>query len=175
VSAIGHEQDGPLLDLVADHRASTPTDAGKQVVPDMGEEMRRTAALRERTRQAVVGLVEREQRQLVALLNRPVLADPQTAVERRAVEVGELLARNRRCVSGRLDRAGDDIGHRLARVRALSPLATLERGYAVLATSTGSIVSDPAAVEAGQLLTARLARGRLGVRVEEAVGEEPVT
>jgi exodeoxyribonuclease VII large subunit len=174
VSAIGHEQDSPLLDLVADHRASTPTDAGKQVVPDMAEEMRRTAALRERTRQAVVGLVEREQRQLVALLNRPVLADPQTAVERRAGEVAELLARNRRCVSGRLDRAGDDIGHRLARVRALSPLATLERGYAVLQSDGGSIVSDSDEVEVGQQLTARLARGRLGVRVEAAVSERPV-
>ena len=173
VSAIGHEQDSPLLDLVADHRASTPTDAGKLVVPDVGEEMQRIATLRQRTRQALAGFLDREQRQLAAVVNRPVIADPKTAVERRAEEVSGLLARSRRCVSQRLDRAGDDIMHRLARVRALSPLATLERGYAVLQAQGGSIVSDPAAVRPGDALTARIARGRLSVRVEDARREGP--
>ncbi|HLL08383.1 MAG TPA: exodeoxyribonuclease VII large subunit [Nocardioidaceae bacterium] len=171
VSAIGHEQDTPLLDLVADHRASTPTDAGKLVVPDMAEEMQRTSALRARTRQAVVAFVDREQRNLATVLNRPVIAEPQAVVERRAEEVNALVARTRRCVSQGLDRAGDDIEHRLARLRTLSPLATLQRGYAVLQAPDGAIVCDPASVHPGDRLTARVARGQLGVRVEDTTIE----
>ena len=172
VSAIGHEQDTPLLDLVADHRVSTPTDAGKQVVPDMAEESRRVQQLRDRSRQIVRSFLDREERALSAVRNRPVLADPMTAVEARAKEVMELTDRNRRCLLARLDRAGDDIEQRLARVRALSPLATLERGYAVLQATDGRVVTTVSTTAAGDRLHARVADGRLAVRVEEVEASE---
>jgi exodeoxyribonuclease VII large subunit len=172
VSAIGHEQDSPLLDLVADHRASTPTDAGKQVVPDVGEESTRVGQLRERAHHAVGELLRRELQGLAALRNRPVLRDPVTAVDRRADEISAAGQRARRCVAAVLDRAGDDVEHRLARLRSLSPLATLERGYAVVQTTVGNVVRDPSSVRAGERLDARVALGRIGVRVEDTSDTE---
>jgi exodeoxyribonuclease VII large subunit len=172
VSAIGHEQDSPLLDLVADHRASTPTDAGKQVVPDVGEESTRVGQLRDRVHHAVGELLRRELQGLAAVRNRPVLRDPLTAVDRRADEIAAATQRARRCVGAVLDRAGDDVEHRLARLRSLSPLATLERGYAVVQTADGTVVRDPSRVRAGERLEARVALGRIGVRVEDTSDTE---
>lgn len=128
VSAIGHEPDTPLLDLVADVRASTPTDAAKLVVPDVVDELRRVQLARERIRSLMTGWVTREQTGLDALRSRPALADPRTLLDARSDELAQLRARARRTLSHALDRAADDIGHQRARARALSPLATLQRG-----------------------------------------------
>jgi exodeoxyribonuclease VII large subunit len=171
VSAIGHEQDSPLLDLVADVRASTPTDAGKLVVPDVAEEYARVQQLRDRGRHVVTAWVEREQHGLTHLRQRPALSAPVTGVVERETAVRDSLDRARRCLRHQLDRAADDTAHRLARVRALSPLATLERGYAVLQTGSGQVVQAHDEVAPGDRLTATLARGRLDLRVEEAHDE----
>ncbi|WP_310964859.1 exodeoxyribonuclease VII large subunit [Nocardioides terrisoli] len=162
VSAIGHEQDTPILDLVADLRASTPTDAAKRVVPDVAEEAQRVAQARERIRHALRTRVDRERAALDQLRSRPVLADPRTGLLDRTAEVGALRDRARRCVEHRLDRANDDLSHQLARVRALSPLATLRRGYAVLSDADGRALSSVEAVAAGQTIHVRLADGRIG-------------
>jgi exodeoxyribonuclease VII large subunit len=167
VSAIGHEQDSPLLDLVADHRASTPTDAGKHVVPDVAEESTRISEQLGRARQHITTMLDREQAALSAVRRRPIFVDPFVAISARADDVAEHVDRARRSLAHQLDRAGDDIGHQVARVRALSPAATLERGYAVLQNASGVVVTDPAAVSAGDLLTARVSGGRLGLRVQE--------
>jgi exodeoxyribonuclease VII large subunit len=161
VSAIGHEPDQPLLDLVADVRASTPTDAAKLVVPDVVEELRRVEQARERLRSAVSGLVAREQAGLDALRSRPALADPRSLVHARADEVDQLRERARRCLRHALDRAGDDLHHHRARARALSPLATLQRGYAVLQDADGHVVSSVAGVEQGVDVTVRVTDGRV--------------
>jgi exodeoxyribonuclease VII large subunit len=161
VSAIGHEPDQPLLDLVADVRASTPTDAAKLVVPDVAEELRRVGLARERIRAAVAGLVAREQAGLDALRSRPALADPRSLVVARAEEIDLLRDRARRCLRHALDRATDDLHHHRARARALSPLATLQRGYAVLQDSHGHVVSSVAGVAAGAEVTVRVADGRV--------------
>jgi exodeoxyribonuclease VII large subunit len=161
VSAIGHEQDTPLLDLVADLRASTPTDAARRVVPDVAEEAHRVLQARERIRRAVLTLVQREQAALVQLRSRPALADPRGGLHDRLVEVDELRSRARRCVGQRLDRAHDDLDHRLARVRALSPLATLRRGYAVLSDDAGQALSSVAGLGPGRDIHVRLADGRI--------------
>lgn len=160
VSAIGHESDSPLLDLVADLRAATPTDAAKQVVPDVVDELARVHQARDRIRRAVRHRLEAEQRALHQLRDRPVLADPRSGLGDRSAEVDALRDRARRALGHRLDRAADDLGHRLARVRALSPLSTLERGYAVV-TLDGQAVTDPSAVAPGATLDVRVARGRL--------------
>ncbi len=161
VSAIGHEVDAPLLDLVADVRASTPTDAAKCVVPDVREEHQRLQHARDRLLRAVVGGLGREQARLDALRSRPALADPAAAVEHRAEQVLALRERARRCTAARLSAATDDLAHARARVRALSPLATLERGYAVVQAADGSVLRSPEDVGDGAALRVRLAGGEL--------------
>lgn len=166
VSAIGHEADTPLLDLVADVRASTPTDAAKRVVPDVVEELDRVAQLRRRTEAAVRALLARESAALSAVRSRPVLADPHNLLAPRSHEVAAMRDRSRRVLTAALDRAGDNLAHTRARVTALSPAATLERGYAVLQRPDGRVVRWSAEVEAGDPLRVRLAEGAIPVVVQ---------
>jgi exodeoxyribonuclease VII large subunit len=168
VSAIGHEPDSPLLDLVADVRASTPTDAGKLIVPDVAEEQRRISMLRDRALRYVATRIEREQDALRSLRARPVLATPGRDVDRRAREVIDLVARARRSLGAGLDRAADDVVHLLARVRSLSPAATLERGYAVVQDGEGRVLRSAAGVRPGTAIGVRLASGRLTATVTSA-------
>lgn len=164
VSAIGHEPDNPLVDLVADVRCSTPTDAGKRVVPDVAEELASVHGLRDRGRRVVVGAVHRERAGLAAARSRPVLADPQVLVRVRTEAVNALRARVRRCTGAVLDTASRDLAHTRARVVALSPQATLDRGYAVVQHADGSVVRDAADVALTESLRLRVARGELLAR-----------
>ncbi|MEU9347226.1 exodeoxyribonuclease VII large subunit [Streptomyces sp. NPDC048278] len=166
VSAIGHEPDNPLLDYVADLRASTPTDAAKKVVPDVGEELERVRMLRDRARRCVDGLVAREERGLAHTLARPAMEDPHRMVDERADHVASLVDRARRTVGHLLDRADSELTHTHARVVALSPAATLKRGYAVLQKDDGHVVRDPGDVGPGEALRARVAEGEFTVRVD---------
>ncbi|MFB6981436.1 exodeoxyribonuclease VII large subunit [Streptomyces scopuliridis] len=167
VSAIGHEPDAPLLDLVADVRASTPTDAAKRIVPDVGEEQERVQALRDRALRTVRGLLDREERGLAHALARPVMERPHRMVDERAAEVDALADRSRRVLRHLLDRADSELSHTRARVVALSPAATLERGYAVLQRPDGTVVRSPEEVTAAEELRARVAEGEFTVRVAE--------
>jgi exodeoxyribonuclease VII large subunit len=166
VSAIGHEQDAPLLDFVADVRASTPTDAAKRVVPDVGEQAAAVAQLRGRARRVVEHRLDREERRLADMRGRPVLAAPTRDLARRSDDVAALLARSRRCVHHALDVTARDLVATRARVRALSPAATLDRGYAVAQRSAdGAVVRDPAEVGSGERLVIRVAGGAFGAAV----------
>ncbi|MGC4995472.1 exodeoxyribonuclease VII large subunit [Streptomyces sp. DT195] len=166
VSAIGHEPDTPLLDLVADLRASTPTDAAKKVVPDVGEELARVRMLRDRGRRCAGALLEREERGLAHALARPVMERPHRMLDERSEQVDALLGRARRTLGHLLDRAESELTHTHARVVALSPAATLRRGYAVLQKEDGHVVRDPAEVTEGEPLRARVAAGEFAVRVD---------
>jgi exodeoxyribonuclease VII large subunit len=161
VSAIGHEPDTPLLDLVADLRASTPTDAAKYVVPDMTEELKGVTWARDRARSLIRQLVDREAQSLAELRARPALADPRSLLDARSTEVDDLRDRGRRAFTHALTRAGDDLVHQRARARALSPLATLQRGYAVVQHEAGEVVSSVREVSAGSPLNIRVADGRI--------------
>ncbi len=168
VSAIGHEQDAPLLDFVADVRASTPTDAAKRVVPDVGEQVAAVAQLRARTRRTLEHRLDREERRLADLRRRPVLAAPWVELDRRGQEVAALRARARRCVHHAFDVTERDLTATRARMRALSPAATLDRGYAVVQRARDSaVLRDPAEVEAGERLAIRLAGGQFGAIAAE--------
>lgn len=148
VSAIGHEQDAPLVDFVADLRASTPTDAAKRVVPSLTEQVALIEGLRRRGSMVLRHLIDREQQGLA---------------HRRG--------RARSVVLGRLDAASSDVTHLTARVRALSPAATLERGYAIVMTDDGAIVRDADLVPRGAGLDVRVAHGRLRAdRTDEPAG-----
>ncbi len=161
VSAIGHEPDSPLLDLVADVRASTPTDAAKLVSPDVTEEQHQVGRARDRIRAALDGMLAREQAGLDSLRSRPVLADPRSLVDARVDEVAQLRERARRCLRHGLERATDDVAHQRARARALSPLETLRRGYAVLQDQDGHVVSSVADVSTGVGVAVRVTDGRI--------------
>ena len=165
VSAIGHEPDSPLLDLVADVRASTPTDAAKLVVPDVAEETQRVEHLRDRGRRLVTAWLAREQHALDTVRARPALADPGSGLSARSVEVDALRDRARRTLHHQLDRAANDLGHQLARVRGMSPLATLQRGYAVLQDTDGHVVTSVEQATTGRALQVRVVDGRIAVTV----------
>lgn len=168
VSAIGHETDSPLLDLVADVRASTPTDAAKRIVPDMRDETAKIAVLRDRGRFVLHQHLHRERQSLTTLRARPVLAQPLRAIDTHSAAIDALRDRARRCVVHHLSRAADETNHQLARVRSLSPLATLQRGYAVLQTPGGAVITAAAEVAPGDLVVARLALGSLRATVDSA-------
>jgi exodeoxyribonuclease VII large subunit len=172
VSAIGHEVDSPLLDLVADVRASTPTDAAKRVVPDVAEELARVAQARAMLRRALVGRLEREERLLADLRSRPSLADPSRVLAGHAEQVEALRSRARAAVSARLHRADDDVAHLRERVAALSPAATLARGYAVVQDTAGHVVREPGQVAAGAALRIRVSGGELAAVVAKVREKE---
>jgi exodeoxyribonuclease VII large subunit len=163
VSAIGHEQDTPLLDYVADLRASTPTDAAKRIVPDVAEQLALVTQLRDRARRSIRGWLDREQAWLDGVRSRPALADPVREVERQAEQVNALVQRARQSLDASLTRAGDDIAHTKARLLALSPAATLRRGYAIVQHSGGGVVRSAADVSAGEQLAVRFAEDQLTV------------
>ena len=167
VSAIGHEQDSPLLDHVADVRASTPTDAARRVVPDVAEQLAIIGQLRSRARRCLTGRLDREASWLSGIRSRPALASPVGEIDRRHEQVLTLSDRARRCLRARLDRARDDVTHTAARLVALSPAATLRRGYAIVQRGDGSVVRAAADVTAGEALTLRFPQDQLNVIVTE--------
>jgi len=161
VSAIGHEQDSPLLDLVADLRASTPTDAAKRVVPDVTEERRGLTQARTRIRQSVATILERERILLDALRTRPIMVNPIAMLDQRQLDIDSASDAARRAFGNLLTEQAARLGQLGAQVRALSPAATLDRGYAVVQTAAGAVLRDPAQVSDGEALRLRLARGEL--------------
>jgi exodeoxyribonuclease VII large subunit len=161
VSAIGHEPDSPLCDLVADLRAATPTDAAKRIVPDAAAEQALVGDLRRRSARALRNWVHREQHTVSQLRSRPVLAQPLAALTARAEEVHRARTAARRDVTRLVSSETDRVGHLSARLATLGPAATLARGYSVV-----QIVSDSMAVlrsivdaPAGTRLRIRVADG----------------
>lgn len=178
ISAIGHDQDQPLLDLVADVRASTPTDAAKLAVPDVADELAMVAAARHRLRQLVTGRIATEQAQLDAIRTRPCLTDPARELQPRYDELTRLGERAARAARATVEGAESDLGHRRQRLRALSPLATLERGYAVVLTSHADPagrtragaehpVTSVSQVPPGTPVSIRVADGRVHATIDE--------
>lgn len=159
VSAIGHEADRPLLDEVADLRASTPTDAAKRIVPDVGEELHRINQARTQLNRRIEDLLAREGERLTYLRTRPVLANPLVMITARADDVTALSSRALTAVRTQVSRHADHLVHLRAQVRALSPQKTLDRGYAVVQLEDRSIVREPEQVPAGTPLKIRVAGG----------------
>ena len=159
VSAIGHEKDSPLLDLVADYRASTPTDAAKRVVPDISEEIAMIEAMRDRDRRTLVNRLDLELTRITNFKNRPVMKDPHVLITTRAEVIAGLRDRSNRSFGSSLKLAKEELKQIKARVRALSPQSTLDRGYSVVQLADGQIVTDPKRLKAGDELRLRLAKG----------------
>jgi exodeoxyribonuclease VII large subunit len=167
VSAIGHEQDVPLLDLVADVRASTPTDAARRVVPDISEQVAIISELRSRARRQLAGRLDREAAWLKDIRSRPVLASPAAELDRRHEQVLALAERARRCLRSGLDRGEADLAHTRARLIALSPAATLRRGYAIVQRADSTVVRSARDVARAEPLVIRLASDHINVTVSD--------
>jgi exodeoxyribonuclease VII large subunit len=159
VSAIGHEKDAPLLDLVADYRASTPTDAAKRVVPDIAQEIRDIEKIRDRMYRRLVSTVDFEINQIAQLRNRPVMKDPNVMVTTRRDEIKGWRDRSVRSFASILEIEKKELKGVKDHLRSLSPQSTMDRGYAVVQLEDGAIVRDATKVKAGVRLRIRLAKG----------------
>jgi len=161
VSAIGHEADRPLLDDVADLRASTPTDAAKRVVPDVAEERMRIQDALNRMANRVNGFVATQTELLSHLVSRPVLASPYTYIEEKGLDLDRGLGDVRTSVEKVIERELAAHQVSLGVLRSLSPQGTLDRGYAVVRDANGHVLVDAAKVKAGTKLRVRLAAGEI--------------
>ena len=159
VSAIGHEKDSPLLDLVADYRASTPTDAAKRVVPDIEQEISDINKIRDRMYRRLLSSVEYELNQIAQLRNRPVMKDPGVMIKVRKDDLTALRDRSHRGFKALLDIEKKEIKGVIAHLRSLSPQSTMDRGYAVVQSDDGKIVRDATKLKAGSVLRIRAAKG----------------
>jgi exodeoxyribonuclease VII large subunit len=158
---------------VADVRASTPTDAARRVVPDVSEQIALITQLRTRARRCLAGRLDREMSWLAAIKSRPALANPVREIERQQELVTGLTQRSRRCLSASLDRASDDVSHTRARLLALSPAATLRRGYAIVQHGDSSVVRSAAEVAAEEELIVRFADDQLKVTADRQPNSKP--
>jgi len=165
VSAIGHEKDSPLLDLVADVRASTPTDAAKRVVPDIEQEIADINKIRDRMFRRLLASVEYELNQIAQLRNRPVMKDPSVMIKVRKDDLMALRDRSHRGFKALLDIEKKEIKGVIAHLRSLSPQSTMDRGYSVVQSSGGKIVRDATKLKAGDVLRIRAAKGEASASV----------
>jgi exodeoxyribonuclease VII large subunit len=172
VSAIGHENDHPLLDDVADLRASTPTDAAKRVVPDVAEQRALVAQLRSRLTSRLTHRVTHDIAQLEQLRSRPVLRTPETLLTSRAHEIELLVARGRDRVGRALDVQGRRAAELRATLRALSPASTLARGYAIAHLADGVIVRDALQAPASTPVVVTVGEGSFAARSEGPIAED---
>jgi exodeoxyribonuclease VII large subunit len=169
VSAIGHDNDRPLLDEVADLRASTPTDAAKRVVPDVTEELNGVSQARARIRNRLTQLVRQEADRIAGLRARRVLADGSWIVETRADELTRWAARSAELIDRFVEREERRIAESRGHLRALSPLRTLERGYAIVLGGDGAALRRTADAPAGTQLTVRVVDGAIAATSEGVV------
>jgi exodeoxyribonuclease VII large subunit len=170
VSAVGHEPDNPLCDLVADVRAATPTDAAKKIVPDTAAEQHLLDDLCRRSAQALRNWVAREQRSLAQLRSRPVLAEPLAAIGVRADEIHRARNAVRRDITRLIDVQAERVGHLSARLATLGPAATLARGYAVVQTvgadGSAAVLRSVDDAPAGSRLRLRVGDGAIAAMSE---------
>ncbi|MFD0704747.1 exodeoxyribonuclease VII large subunit [Alloscardovia venturai] len=165
VSAIGHEDDWTLIDLVADLRASTPTDAAKRVVPDVREELDLVAQTRARMMESLTRKVEVERQRLAAYANRPSLTHPQTIIDKPLQFVRDARMRMNTAMNFTIADASSSIEKLHATLTALSPQSTLDRGYAVVQNANGTVVDTASALHHADTVTVTLKTGKIDAAV----------
>jgi exodeoxyribonuclease VII large subunit len=169
VSAIGHEADRPLLDEVADLRASTPTDAAKRVVPDVAEELARVHQARARIGMRVTHVVAAEIDRIGHLRSRPSLASSSWIVDTRAQELTRYVARGAELVERRVDRETTRVAELRGQLRALSPQGTLDRGYALVQLESGAVMRTPSDAPRGTPLRVTVSEGAIAATAGDPV------
>ncbi len=161
ISAIGHEADRPVLDDVADLRASTPTDAAKRVVPDVAEEKHRINDARARMTNRVLGLIENESLHLQQKMSRPVMANPFAFIDQKQTDLSQVFNDIFGSVKVFLDQELSSLNGSAGVLKSLSPQGTLDRGYAVVRDANGHVIQDAKEVKAGSKLKVRIAKGEI--------------
>lgn len=171
VSAIGHEADRPLLDEVADLRASTPTDAAKRVVPDVSDELDRVQQARARISTRLTGIVATEIDRIGQLRSRPVLSSRDWIIDSRAEDLTRYVARGTELVDRVVERAGAAIVDLRSQLRALSPQGTLDRGYAIVQLPDGHVLRRPDQAPAATKLLITLADGTVSATADDSAAD----
>jgi exodeoxyribonuclease VII large subunit len=166
VSAVGHEQDTPLCDLAADVRASTPTAAGKLVVPELTELCGRLDRAHEALARSVRRSLERDQQRVARSAER-LRAGPHVAVQRERLRLERTRERLRLAPALAVERKRAGLDKSAAKLAALSPVQTLQRGYAIVRTDSGDVVASTNDVTEGSRVDVTLADGGFGARVED--------
>lgn len=162
VSAVGHEIDVTLSDLVADLRALTPSEAAERIVPNQHEVREWLVAMRSRLGYAMESLLERLRLRLVATEQRPVIVRPEETLQRRMQKLDELSLRLEQSMDRQLDRTRHRIATIAATVEALSPLQTLSRGFSICRLQpSGKVVRSCQEAEVGDMLHTELVDGRV--------------
>ena len=161
ISAIGHENDRPIIDDVSDLRASTPTDAAKRVVPDVVEERRRIKDSLERMKSIIGSYLGHQVTLIQQIRQHPLLKDPHAYLIQRTDDLARALGELRDDLDYKLDKQSTDLTNKKSLLRSLSPQSTLDRGYAVVRDADGQVITDPKKVKTGTLLKLRVAKGDL--------------
>ena len=161
ISAIGHENDRPIIDDVADLRASTPTDAAKRVVPDVVDERRKISESLERMKSIIGSYLGHQVTLIQQIRQHPLLKDPHAYLIQRSDDLTRALGELRDDLDYKLDRQTTDLANKKSLLRSLSPQSTLDRGYAVVRDSEGKVITDPKMAKSGTLLKLRVAKGDL--------------
>ena len=161
ISAIGHENDRPIIDDVADLRASTPTDAAKRVVPDVVDERRKISESLERMKSIIGSYLGHQVTLIQQIRQHPLLKDPHAYLIQRSDDLTRALGELRDDLDYKLDRQSTDLANKKSLLRSLSPQSTLDRGYAVVRDSEGKVITDPKMAKSGTLLKLRVAKGDL--------------
>jgi exodeoxyribonuclease VII large subunit len=161
ISAIGHENDNPILDNVADLRASTPTDAAKRVVPDVVEERRKIADSLIRMKSIISSFVNTQMTLVQQIRQHPLLKDPHAYLDQRADDLLRAISDLRDDVDGKLERQSTDLVSKRSLLRSLSPQSTLDRGYSVIRDANGNVITNSTQVKPGDALKLKVAKGDL--------------
>jgi exodeoxyribonuclease VII large subunit len=161
ISAIGHENDRPIIDDVSDLRASTPTDAAKRVVPDVVDERRKIADSLERMKSIIGSYLGHQVTLIQQIRQHPLLKDPHAYLIQRTDDLTRALGELRDDLDYKLDKQSTDLANKKNLLRSLSPQSTLDRGYAVVRDADGKVITDPKMAKTGTLLKLRVAKGDL--------------
>lgn len=161
ISAIGHENDRPIIDDVADLRASTPTDAAKRVVPDVVEERRLIHEAIERMKNRISHFVDSQLVLVQQIRMHPMLKDPHAYLQTRGEELTRAISDLRDRMDYRLEKQASLLNADSSLLRSLSPQSTLDRGYSVVRNAAGEVITDPKDAPTGLELTVTLAKGEI--------------
>jgi len=161
ISAIGHENDRPIIDDVSDLRASTPTDAAKRVVPDVVEERRKIKDSISRMVNIIGTFVAHQVTLIQQIRQNPLLKDPHAYLAQRSDDLVRAISDLRDEMDSRLEKQATELVNKRNLLRSLSPQSTLDRGYAVVRDASGQVITDPKAVSSGLELEVTLAKGEI--------------
>lgn len=165
VVAIGHEEDRPLVDYVADYRASTPTDAARRIVPDVFEETAYINNALDRGRSLIDSFISEALYQIAAVRAKPALANPTVLIDQRINENSAIRAMLTAKVQNVIDVATTDVRGIKSTLRALSPQGTLDRGFAIMRDSGGAVIKSITDVSSGDKLRIKVSDGDITVEV----------